>query len=41
MKALEKITDDFCTDPINVLTEKHFLIRPFFLGLGTQMQKIF
>ena len=41
MKALEKITDDFCTDPINVLTEKHFLIRKFFLGLGTQTQKIF
>lgn len=41
MKALVKITDDFCTDPINVLTEKHFLIRRFFLGLGTQMQKIF
>jgi ribosomal protein S15P/S13E len=41
MKALEKITDDFCTDPVNVLTEKHFLIRKFFLGLGTQTQKIF
>ena len=41
MKALEKITHDFCADPINVLTEKHFLIRRFFLGLGTQMQKIF
>jgi hypothetical protein len=41
MKALEKITDDFCADPINVLTEKHFLIRKFFLGLGTQAQKIF
>ncbi len=41
MKALEKITDDFCSDPLNVLTEKHFLIRKFFLGLGTQTQKIF
>jgi hypothetical protein len=41
MKALEKITDDFCTDPVNMLTEKHFLIRKFFLGLGTQTQKIF
>jgi Dynamin family len=41
MKALEKITDDFCADPVNVLTEKHFLIRKFFLGLGTQTQKIF
>jgi archaellum component FlaC len=41
MQALEKITNDFCTDPVNLLTEKHFLIRKFFLGLGTQTQKIF
>ena len=41
MKALEQITDDFCSDPVNILTEKHFLIRKFFLGLGTQTQKIF
>ena len=41
MQALEKITNDFCSDPVNVLTEKHFLIRKFFLGLGTQTQKIF
>jgi hypothetical protein len=41
MKALETITDDFCADPINVLTEKHFLIRKFFLGLGAQAHKIF
>jgi Dynamin family len=41
MQALEKITVDFCSDPVNLLTEKHFLIRKFFLGLGTQTQKIF
>ncbi|HSF72038.1 MAG TPA: hypothetical protein VLA25_07085, partial [Methylotenera sp.] len=41
MQALEKITSDFCTDPVNLLTEKHFLIRKFFLGLGAQAQKIF
>ncbi len=41
MQALEKITNDFCSDPVNLLTEKHFLIRKFFLGLGTQTQKIF
>jgi hypothetical protein len=41
MRALEKVTDDFCKDPINVMTEKHFLVRKFFLGLGTQKQKIF
>lgn len=41
MQALEKITDDFCKDPVNVLTEKHFLIRRFFIGIGTQSQRIF
>jgi hypothetical protein len=41
MQALEKITVDFCSDPVNLMTEKHFLIRKFFLGLGTQTQKIF
>lgn len=41
MRALEKVTDNFCKDPINVMTEKHFLVRKFFLGLGTQKQKIF
>lgn len=41
ISALDKITSDFCSDPINMLTEKHFLIRKFFLGLGTQTQKIF
>lgn len=41
MRALEKVTDDFCKDPINVMTEKHFLVRKFFLGLGSQKQKIF
>ncbi len=41
MRALEKITHDFCTSPINVMTEKHFLIRKFFLGLGAQMHSIF
>ncbi len=41
MRAMQKITDDFCSDPVNVMTEKHFLIRKFFLGLGTQKQKVF
>lgn len=41
ISILEKITSDFCADPINVLTEKHFLIRKFLLGLGAQTQKIF
>lgn len=41
MEALGKITNDFCSDPVNVLTEKRFLIRRFFLGLGAQIQAIF
>lgn len=41
IRALEKITDEFCKDPINVMTEKYFLVRRFFLGLGVQKQKIF
>ncbi|HYN54869.1 MAG TPA: dynamin family protein [Methylotenera sp.] len=41
MQALEQITNDFCTDPINILVEKRFLIRRFFLGLGAQIQAIF
>ena len=41
MKSLEKITETFCTDPINVMTEKHFLVRKFFLSLGSQVQAIF
>lgn len=41
MQALEKITEDFCKDPVNLMTEKRFLIRRFFLGLGAQIQAIF
>ncbi len=41
IQSLEKITRDFCTDPINMLTEKHFLIRRFYLGLVTQIQALF
>lgn len=41
MLALEQITNDFCTDPTNIMIEKRFLIRKFFLGLGTQIQMIF
>ena len=41
IKALENITNEFCADPVNLLTEKHFLIRKFYLGLGAQTQKIF
>ncbi|PKO47335.1 MAG: hypothetical protein CVU29_02685 [Betaproteobacteria bacterium HGW-Betaproteobacteria-22] len=41
IQALEGITDEFCTNPVNIMTEKHFLIRKFFLGLGVQIQAIF
>lgn len=41
MQSLEKITNDFCSDPVNVLTEKRFLIRKFYLGLGAQIQANF
>lgn len=41
IQALEKITEDFCADPVNMLTEKRFLIRRFFLALGAQIEAIF
>lgn len=41
IQSLEKITEDFCSSPVNIMTEKHFLIRRFFLGLGVQIQAIF
>lgn len=41
MADLEAVTDAFCSDPINVMTEKHFLIRKFFMSLGRQVETIF
>lgn len=41
IQSLEKITNEFCSDPINMLTEKRFLIRRFYLGLGAQIQTLF
>ncbi len=41
MQSLEKITNEFCSDPVNVMTEKRFLIRKFYLGLGAQIQANF
>lgn len=41
MKALEKSTDEFCNDPVNILTEKRFLIRKFYAALGVKIQEIF
>jgi len=36
MNALQKTTDEFCSDPVNVMTEKHFLVRKFFISLMEQ-----
>ncbi len=41
MQALVRTTDEFCDDPINVMTEKHFLVRKFFFSLGAQARTIF
>ncbi|HEX5539734.1 MAG TPA: dynamin family protein [Methylophilaceae bacterium] len=41
MQALEKTTEAFCADPRNVMTEKHFLVKKFFLSLGREAQAIF
>jgi dynamin family protein len=41
MQALENITEEFCSNPVNVMTEKHFLVRKFFHSLGRQVQAIF
>jgi len=41
MEALEGATEEFCANPINVMTEKHFLVRKFFYSLGQQVQAIF
>ncbi|HEU4709619.1 MAG TPA: dynamin family protein [Methylophilaceae bacterium] len=41
MHALEKVATDFCSDPLNMMTEKHFLVRRFFHSVGNQAQAIF
>ncbi len=41
MKQLQKATQEFCASPVNVMTEKHFLIRRFFIQLGGQAQVVF
>jgi len=41
MHALEKVATDFCGDPLNMMTEKHFLVRRFFHSVGNQAQAIF
>ena len=41
INMLEALTKEFCSNPVNMMTEKHFLIRKFFVGLAAQMQEIY
>ncbi|MBL8542127.1 MAG: dynamin family protein [Betaproteobacteria bacterium] len=41
MFALQKQVEDFCRDPVNVMTEKHFLVRRFYNGLVVQAREVF
>lgn len=41
MLHLQEQADAFCADPVNVMTEKHFLIRKFFYTLMAQVRREF
>jgi hypothetical protein len=41
LQALEAKADEFCADPVNVMTEKHFLVRKFFYTLVSEVRKEF
>ncbi|MBU3735491.1 MAG: hypothetical protein FGM62_00795, partial [Methylobacterium sp.] len=41
MQALEITAEAFCNDPVNVMTEKHFLVRKFFFSLVAQARAQF
>ena len=41
MLELQQLADEFCADPVNVMTEKHFLIRKFFYTLMAQARSQF
>jgi hypothetical protein len=41
MLGLQRQVEDFCRDPVNVMTEKHFLVRRFYNGLVTQAREVF
>jgi hypothetical protein len=41
MKALKATTEKFCRDPVNVMTEKHFLVRRFYNGLVSEARGLF
>lgn len=41
LKLLAKETENFCRDPINLMTEKRFLIRKFYDSLVGEARKLF
>jgi len=41
MMALQQTVDEFCNDPVNVMTEKHFLVRKFFFTLANLVRTHF
>lgn len=41
IRALAQRSEEFCHDPINIMTEKHFLIRKFFLSVAGEARVIF
>jgi hypothetical protein len=41
MKGLKASTERFCRDPVNVMTEKHFLVKRFYNGLVTEARSTF
>jgi hypothetical protein len=41
MKGLKQTTEKFCRDPVNVMTEKHFLVRRFYNGLVSEARSVF
>ena len=41
MHSLHQNTERFCKDPVNVMTEKHFLVRRFYNGLVAHARELF
>jgi hypothetical protein len=41
LNELTKRADEFCRDPINVMTEKHFLVKKFYLTLVSEASRLF
>lgn len=41
LRTLQAKADEFCADPVNVMTEKHFLVRKFFYTLVSEVRKEF